>query len=331
MARSVKKARTDPTATSRRRRLAVVGLIIFVIVDIVLVAWAATASRSPHESSNASSTSSTSSRPTASPTRSVSAKPTPTATATTAPIADAVAPSRLLAVLDNNTAWRAATGACPATPAAMELTTNGGGSWKQSDASGPTGASALIRLTVQSGTQASAIALTAQGCAPEFIRTYVAGDNWATYADQLPGAWYANPGEKGKVHSPAGDVAAPCASVVGLAVGAGTNAAVLCANHDVYRTADNGATWGSPQNVSAAVAIAALDSGYVVAGVGTPGCAGTSVAGMDAGTGGANNLACVGSTKSAPGTVAISAGTGSLWLWAGDTMARSTDGGKTWG
>src|SRR3954470_8083708 len=173
MARSVKKARTDPTATSRRRRLAVVGLIVFVIVDIVLVAWAATASRSPHESPSASSSSTTTSRPTASPTRSATSKPTPTTTTTTAPIADAVAPSRLLAVLDNNTAWRAATGPCPATPAAMELTTNGGGNWKQSDASGPTGASALIRLTVQSGTQASAIALTAQGCAPEFIRTYV--------------------------------------------------------------------------------------------------------------------------------------------------------------
>jgi hypothetical protein len=326
MARSVKKARTDPTATSRRRRLAVVGLIIFVIADIILVAWAATASRTPHESTSAATTS----RPTASATKSATPTPTPTPTATTAPVADAVAPTRLLAVLDNNTAWRAATGPCPATPAVAEITTDGGANWKQSDASGPTGASSLIRLTVQSGTQASAIALTAQGCSPEFIRTYVAGDNWATYADQLPGAWYANPGTGGTVHSPTGDVPAPCPAVVGLAVSAGSNAAVLCANHDVYRTTDNGASWGSAQNVPAAVAITALDSGYVVASVGAEGCAGTSIAGIDGGNGGPGALACVGSGQPAAGTVAIAAGTGTVWLWAGDALARSTDGGKTW-
>ncbi len=323
MARTVKKARVDATATGRRR-LAVAGLIAFLCVDVFLVGWAARASHAPREDSGVPT------RPgsTTAPSATDSGRPAPSATAT--PVADAVAPARLLAVLDDSTAWRATTGPCPATAAAAELTTDGGATWKRSDASAPTGASSLVRLTVQSGQQASAVALSGHDCTPEFIRTYVAGDSWADYPDQLASAWYAEPGRGGTVHRPGGDVPAPCPAVVGLAVGSGSNAAVLCAGHEVYRTSDNGENWGEAQPVSAAVAIAATDSGYVVASVGAPGCAGTAVATLDPGAGPPTTIACVGTARPAPGTTAIGAGSGSEWLWAGDALARSTDGGKTW-
>ncbi|WP_348788955.1 hypothetical protein [Leifsonia sp. NPDC080035] len=323
--------RTDPTTTSQWRRLAIIGLIVFVVVDIVLVIWAVTASRTPRETSGApAAAASAAGRVTASPT--TPARPTATASSAPIPVADAVAPHRLLAVLSDTTAWRARTGACPATPAQTEVSTDGGATWKPSDASGPTGASAIVRLTVQSDRQASAVALSAQGCNPEFIRTYVAGDNWAAYPDQLGSAWYADPKDPGKVHTPTGDKAAPCATVIGLAVGAGGDAAVLCAGHDVRTTTDGGATWGAPRTVPGGVAITTSGSGYLVAAVGAAGCAGTSVVALDAGSGEPTQRACVGSTAPAPVDVAIAAGFGNdaVWLWAGDATTRSTDGGTTW-
>ena len=328
MARTIKKITADPTTTSRWRRIAIIGLIVFVVVDIVLVTWAIAASRVPRETSGAPGDTTTPvARVTASPTP---IRPTTTATSTPIPVADAVAPTRLLAVLDGNTAWRAKTGPCPATPAATELSTDGGATWKQSDASGPTGASSIIRLTVQSARQASGVALATQGCTPEFIRTYVAGDNWATYADQLGSAWYADPKTPGTVHTPTGDKPAPCATVVGLAVGSGTgDAAVLCAAHDVHTTTDGGATWGAARTVPGAVAVTAADSGYLVAAVGASGCAGTSIVALD-GDGAPATRACVGTTAPAAGDVAIGAGPGAVWLWAGDATTRSTDGGTTW-
>lgn len=331
MARTVKTVKADPNVASRRRRVGVIGLLIFLVIDIALVAWASAAANTPRSDTGAPGGG-------AQPAAAATVRPTPTAstapkpaTASPAPTtaAEAVSPSRLLAAVDGDTAWRAATGPCPATPAAIELTTDGGATWKKSDASGPAKASALVRLTAQSAKQASAVALAADGCSPEFIRTYVGGDNWAAYAGEATSAWYLDPRATGTVHSPNGDVSAPCPAV-GLAVGAPTQAALLCANHDVYRTSDSGATWGSPKQVSGAVAIGARDGGYVVAAVGSGSCGGVQVVSLDAGTGEAAALACVGSTPPPAGGVAISGGTGAVWLWAGDAVARSTDGGTTW-
>lgn len=318
--------RTDPNVAAKRRRLAIAGVVIFVIADIVLVAWAAMGVRTPpggHSSPGRGDVPTPTATPAAVTPSAPSATPTPT------PAADAVAPTRLITALDGETAWRAVTGPCPAPSATVELTTDGGTTWKASDASTPTGASSIIRLTAQSARQASAVALTAQGCTPEFIRTYVAGDNWAVYADQLAGEWYAHPGTSGAVHSPNGDVAAPCPAVVGLAVNGAGTAAVLCANRDVYRTTDGGRDWGNPTNAPAAVAIGSTASGYAIAATGQDGCSGIAVSTLDTGTGAAAPAGCAG-IGAPPGDVAISGSAGAIWLWAGDTVLRSTDGGSTW-
>lgn len=331
MARTVKTVKADPNVASRRRRVAVIGLLIFLVLDVALVAWASAASNTPRSNSGAPAgayPASATVRPTPSqspPPKAATATPTPTAT----PAADATTPSRLLAAVDGNTAWRATTGPCPATPASVELSTDGGATWKKSDASGSAKASALIRLTGQSAKQASAVALASAGCAPEFIRTYVGGDNWASYAGETSSAWYADPSSNSKVHSPNGQVNAPC-TVAGLAVSGNTDAAVLCANHDVYRTNDSGANWGTPQHVDGGAAIGARDGGYIVAAVGAGQCGGVQTVSLDAGTSPASPLACVGSTQPATGTVAVSGGNGALWLWAGDSVTRSLDGGTTW-
>ncbi|WP_308467863.1 hypothetical protein [Rathayibacter soli] len=265
-----------------------------------------------------------SSTPTARPT--ASATPAPTAVS----LPDATQPTRIISSLDANTAWRAATGACPATPGTLQGTSDAGATWKNSDAARPAGASAIIRLSVQSATQIDAVALAAAGCAPEFIRSYVNGDNWATYPTQLAGTWYFNPANAAVVHSPQGDKPAPCPTVVGLAPRDATSAAVLCSNHTVFRTADAGATWGAATTVTGAVAISSSGAGYAAASVGVTDCAGISLAALDAASSQPSTAGCFVTAAPAAGAVALSDGAGTLWLWAGDALARSGDQGKTW-
>lgn len=308
-----------------RRRLAIVGLIAFVLVDILLVVWAVVAVRTPpHDPTPIATTS-------APPSPAPSATPTPSATPqpTSTPAADAVAPSRVLAALDGSTAWRASTGPCPATPASPELTTDGGATWKPTDAAKPTGASSILRISVQSAKQASAITLASQGCTPEFIRTYVAGDNWASYPGQLAGSWYVDATKPTVVHTPTGDVPAPCATAIDVAVRDTANAAVLCANHEVHTTSNGGAGWGPAVPVAGAVAISTAVNGYFLAVTGRQGCAGTATTSFDGGTtttpGG-----CATTSEPPAGGVSVAEGGSTLWMWSADAVVKSTDGGTTW-
>ena len=326
MAAAAKKRDPSSPATVTRRHLAIAGVIAFVVVDLILVAWALVAVRTPPHDPAPPATSSTSTQtPSATPKPTPSATPTPTST----PAAAAVAPTRVLAALDGSTAWRASTGPCPATPASPQITTDGGTNWKPTDAAGPTGSSSILRISVQSATQASAITLASQGCTPEYIRTYVAGDNWAAYPDQLAGSWYVDAAKRGVVHTPTGDVQAPCATVIDVAVRDPANAAVLCANHDVHATGNGGAAWGPAVPVAGAVAISTAGNGYVLAVTDRQGCAGTATTSFDGGRALAAG-GCATTTKAPAGGVSIANGGSTLWMWSADTVVKSSDGGVTW-
>ncbi|NEN05466.1 hypothetical protein G3T36_06240 [Diaminobutyricibacter tongyongensis] len=327
MAAAAKKRDPATQPGWNRHHVAIAGVIVLALLDVILVVWALVAARTPPDATVPVATSSTTvaQTPSATPKPTASATPKPTST----PAADAVAPTRVLAALDGSTAWRASTGPCPATPASPEITTDGGANWKPTDAAGPTGASSILAISVQSAKQASAITLASQGCAPQYIRTYVAGDNWAAYPDQLAGSWYVDATKRSVVHTPTGDVQAPCAAVIGVAVRDPANAAVLCANHDVHVTGNAGAAWGQAVPVTGAVAISTAGNGYVLAVTGRQGCAGTATTSFDGGTAQAAG-GCATSTKPPAGGVSVANGGGTLWMWSGDTVVKSTDGGVTW-
>ncbi|WP_460578591.1 beta propeller repeat protein [Humibacter ginsengisoli] len=320
-------ARTRRTSVPGRmygpgRTWAIAGLIVFVVVDVLLVAWAlASVNASPKARKDPA---------TAVATNASTPRPTPTATKTQAAIPNAVAPTRVLSALDDQVAWRATTGACPATAAGLEHTTDGGGTWQPADAGSLSGASSVLRITVASNTEAAAITLDKPSCAVQYMRTYVAGANWATYNDQLTGSWYLDPSSPTTVHSPQGNVPAPCPSMVGLAVRDASSAAVLCANHTVYRTSNAGAGWGAPLAVPGAVAVTAFANGYATAAGDIEGCAGVSVSSLDSGNGAATTSGCFATAAPQPGAVAMASGGSTLWLWAGDALARSSDGGASW-
>ncbi|MEB0307655.1 hypothetical protein QN345_20395, partial [Cryobacterium sp. 10I1] len=76
--------------------------------------------------------------------------------------------------------------------------------------------------------------LTAAGCAPEVVKTFVSGDNYKAYPEQVGTSWYVNPANRAVVHAPAGQHPAPCDAVVSLAPRSDTAAAALCGDGRLF-------------------------------------------------------------------------------------------------
>jgi hypothetical protein len=317
-----------PWDLSRRHLLTYVGIVLFLLVDIGLVALAVA---STHSASTASKAGPIPTFEATAPSSAPKAKPTPTPTPTPAVEAPAVAPTRILTALNATTAWRATTGACPATPAAPELSTDSGATWKTTDATGPTRITALQRIIVGSPTSATMIGLNQAGCAPELVKTLSAGRTFAPYAAELASAWFVNPSTRGSVHSPAGDRPAPCPAVVAIAPSGAKSAAILCADHTVYATSDAAATWSPPLAVPGAGNLAASAQGFLVTASADSQCAGVRLVSLAGNPLAAGTTACLPlAATPAAGLVAVSEASGTLWVWAGDSVKRSSDGGATW-
>ena len=323
-----KPPRFVPRDTTRRRMSIYIAVGAFVAVDILLVALALGSHQvgaeagAPRIIPNVAAPAGTST-----PAVSPSSAPAPAAEAVLP-----LPPTRLLGAVDENTAWRAVTGACPATPASPELTTDGGATWKTTDASGPAEVTALQRLMVTSERVVEMVGLTEADCAPEFVKTFVGGDNYSSYPSKIDGSWYVDPADRATVHGPAGDTTAPCDAVVTLAVRDDESAAALCADGQLFATTDAAATWSEPNSAPGVVSVTAAEGGYLAAAVGTVDCAGVQIMTVTSALapGPVGCYLSIVSPATLSGNVAVSVTAGSMWLWAGDSLARSLDGGATW-
>ena len=310
-----------------RRRLLVIALAVFLLVDVGLVAFALTATKP------ASSAGTVAAAPTSFP---ETVEPTATATPTAEPAetlaTSTVTPTRVIAALDATTAWRALTGACPATSAAPEITTDSGVTWEAFNAAAETGATSILSIDVLDDAEASLITLDDVACAPQVVTTFVAGDAWKAYPERVAAEWYVDPSTSGTVHTPAGDVAAPCASVATLAALDNARAAVLCIDASVVTTQDAGFSWSVPSSIPGAAAITATAGGYAVAVANPTGCSGAALVSISENA--AFDSAAIGTCFSSAvneGETALSAADdGSIWLWVGDSYARTLDGGASW-
>jgi hypothetical protein len=317
---------------ARRRPLLIVLVSLFLLADVFLVGWALKGARAPATSAVAETTApytgaSIEPQVSASPTPSSSALPDAGDTITTA-----VSPLRVLAAFDGTTAWRTATGACPATPALPQVTTDSGATWKTTDATTSTKIAAVQNLVATSKTALEVVGLSIADCGPAFAKTFVSGDNYAAYPEQLGAKWYVDPATPSQVHAPTGQVAAPCAAVVSLAANSTTSAVALCADNQIFLTTNQAKTWSAAATVAGAVNVALSRTGYLVAAVGNPECAGVQIF---ASAGGAtpNATGCFATdiaTENLIGNVGIASAAGTLWLWVGDSIGRSTDAGATW-
>ncbi|MFC9558816.1 hypothetical protein [Agromyces sp. NPDC056965] len=240
-----------------------------------------------------------------------------------------VVANRVLTAADANEAVRAAVTACPE-PTTVEVTSDGGASWEAFVAPGIASAQ---RITIGDEAFIGVIGLAVEGCTPTFERSFVGGAAWETAAEEVGSAWYVDPADRAVVHSPSGAHPAPCATVVQLAVGGDTLAAVLCDDGSVHATVDGAGSWLPPVAVPGAAAIAAGGAGYRVAVLNEGDCAGAQLveialtdAGLDAGAPGA----CLATTVAAGGAAVATGESGTTWLWAGDALGRTDDGGATW-
>ena len=317
-----------PRDASRRRVWVYLAIIAFVVIDIVLIVWALGAGAVEDDA-----TSSPRQVSTAAPRPAPSASPVADEPIEDEPAALTALPAiRLLAAVDATTAWRAATGGCPATPASPEVTTDAGATWRATDATAPTGVTALQRIIASSAEVATMIGLAEADCAPQLIRTFVGGTNYSSNPAQLPGAWYLDPADRASVHGPVGTRAAPCNNVVALAPRDVETAAVLCADGRLFATADAAANWSAPTTVTGAIALARTADGYAAAAAGGGGCGGVQIVAVT-GELVATPTGCLpleAPAASLPGTVSLSDGGGTLWLWSGDELARSSNLGATW-
>ncbi len=317
------------------RLWAIGGLVAFLIADVALVGFALSANQPATESAAAvrpqgpADSADPAAKPSTSPTP--SAEPAADADADADSVA-AITPTRVLAALNEDVAWRVTSGACPDAVASPELTRDGGGSWESTNASRPTGVTAVQRGIVSSAQVASFIGLSDDDCTPQYVRTFVAGDNYGSYPEQLQGAWFLNPADPSYLHTPGADRTAPCDAAVQVAPRDGDNAALLCGDNAVHLTADGGETWTVAASVGSAVSVTASADGYLAAAVGEEDCAGVQLHSLTA-TGEASVSGCLllgADPATLAGAVALAVGDGTLWVWAGDSFGRSSDGGATW-
>lgn len=257
----------------------------------------------------------------------------PTPVETTLPeetLASVVPSDRIIEAVSATSAWRVLTGECPTTPMILENTRDAGATWSGFDLTTTSGFSAVQTLDVAHPSQVDAVGLSAVSCVPRSVLTENDGLSWTSAAEGLAESWYVNPADRALVLTPEGPQVAPCVSVVGLAAG-GSNAAVLCADGTIHRTTNYGFQWTKEVSVPGAVAVEETDTGFLVAASGRPECAGVQLLALDReGSAAAAVVGCK-PVSFAPGQVSLSVSqTGAMWLWAGEYIGVSIDGGVTW-
>lgn len=269
--------------------------------------------------------------PTPTPSETPSASPTPDPE----PTPPATAPGQyVLAAVDGATAWRVTTGACPTATATLERTVDGGATWQPSDATAATGITAVQRLIASSAEQLALIGSQADGCAPTLARTFVGGEEYSLADGELDAAWYVPADDRASVHAPStGLVAAPCASAVAITAASNTVAAVLCGDGTVHATRDGASTFTGGVAIPGAQAIAASGDGWAVAVLAVDDCPGVAIAQLDAAATGFELVGCLpvdAEPTQLAGRVALSTAGGTLWVWAGEQLARSESSGASW-
>lgn len=327
-----KPTRHVPRDSSRRRVWVYLAVVAFILVDILLVAFALSSNRADAKAGAPRTIAVATAQPTADPEVEPVEAPAPEPTPEITPVFS-VPPTRILAALDETAAWRALTGECPEAAASPELTTDAGKTWKSTDATKSTDVTALQRIRVSGPRVASMIGFSQDGCEPQFVKTYVAGDTFKSYPDEVDSTWFVNPVDRATVHSPTGDTPAPCDSVITLAPRDANAAAVLCADQTTFITTDGAETWSTAVPVPGTVNLTVTQTGYIYTAVGLPECAGVQLIALSAKSLKTKPTGCLPvetPAETLPGNVAVSEAAGTVWLWAGDVFKRSQDEGATW-
>lgn len=299
------------------RRWQLLALALICVITAVLVIVAFSVARPPQDGNAIAQPSS---QPGGAP-------PTPVATPPATPI---TAPARTIVALNESSAWRSTTGACPGAAIAMEYTRDGGVTWTPSTSIAELGLSATLSLIRGPGGLVSAVGQseTLGACSPQLFTTVARADGWEL-TDGVEQHWFAAVVGTQNINSPSGPATAPCAVIV-LRAADPEHAALLCDDERVFRSSDGGASWDDGIVVPGARSLGESIDGYIVPAVGQPGCAGVQLKIVYLQTAPRDGAPAGCRETAAAGDISISITGETVWLWTGDEIAITVDRGITW-
>jgi len=284
-------------------------IVVLVVIDIALVTLAL--GRTAPNSGDP-----------AGPIPTFSSSPRSSESASSTPTADAAGARRSLSAVDGQEAWRASGGTCGGPAPTLEHTTDAGATWKPVALGADVSSVMAIRA---SSADLTILAGVGDDCAPTVRSSTDDGVTWSAGGAGAAGAGVSPAG----VVLSTGVVAPPCSEPVEAFQGKQTSV-VICDGQFEWRSGT-----GAWVDVPLAGVRSLADAGndYSLARVGADTCAGVQIASMPAvGVTPATTPTAVGCDADAAtdGPISLARAGDDVWLWAGDTVSVSTDGGATW-
>lgn len=232
--------------------------------------------------------------------------------------------ARLLAVQTAELAYRAVTGPCPEAGAAVEVTWDGGATWEPSDLGALHSLAGMQNLRVFDDGEVYAL-----GFNPDDCSEVTAASSWSQGSEWQPTeakSWWFPPQAATTLRGPAGQSVEPGCSAARVAA-SGDALAVLCTNGSLAASADAGATWAMSAPKLGSQETALVGGRIVLLSADTEACDGLQfqTMGLDLAL---EEDVCV---PGLSGPFAFSAQSEDvMWVWAGEQMLKSTNGGQTW-
>lgn len=296
------------------RLWAFIGVVLFLVVDLLLVAIALSANDPQEAAPTSAATYDLQTRPSPSPT------PSEVAPVVADPVF--VADPRVLAAASESVAWRSTTGDCATTPAIIERTSDGGVTWSEID-TGRSDIRQVFAMTAVSETIVTLVGAAGDDCEVGQFRSFTAGSFWETYDAGGEATPYLDPSDSSIIHVFGNTVAAPCAAKQ-LVFGA--SFAVLCENQ--LQLLDDDDEWQAVE-ITGAVSLATNSDGVVVTVAGASDCTGISVQSLSIESPEPVVSGCL-REETTPDRLTVAQSGETVWLWNSDRVFVSTDGGVTW-
>lgn len=311
-------SRSEKARKSRRsvthKAWVVVGLFVFVLVDILLVALALGWGRNAPQAAGWEASSQTTSQTEDELEETLDDPPKPPEPK------ELQAAPRLLSVVSETVAWRSEGGACEER-GEIELTVDGGETWGSAyPATGGLGRPLWISGADYTAVQA-AIA-SGEDCLAEGVRTYDSGATWTQEDQVIANSVFIDPLDASAIVWGGERIEGPCDAITQVAVTGGTAAAV-CQDGALWNVRPESDSWDQTA-IDNAVAVTGSEGRWIAA-VESHDCNGLGL--VEFGAGPVQQIAC--SSVESGESTALDLQGRTLWVWAGDQISVTANLGRS--
>lgn len=304
-----------------RRPLVIAGLILFVAVDILLVAMALSWGRDLPEAAESNFHTEPDEPVEDEGQASDEDEPSPTGDLGGDEDQLQLQPvPRLVSVVNESVAWRSEGGACD-DPGSLELTLDGGQTWGGAYPSADGLGRALWVSGADFATVQSAVA-SGVDCDLQGVRTFDSGASWNRDEQVVDNSVLVDPNDPSLLIWGGDVIQGPCADMNQVAVTGGV-AGVICGDGSLWSSPSGSIEW-TQTGIENAVALGGSDGRWITA-LESGDCEGLSLVEFDEAS--VESLACAPTEPGAETAIDVSGNV--LWLWAGDQTLVSTDFGRS--